>query len=422
MNKNTILLMLTLLALTNNAQLSSFVNKAKNKAADKTKNTVESKVENAVDNTVAESGKSKKEEKTETEKTNGNSNSKTAEATTKVENLPATSIKAEEEKASDKTISQNSNFKIYFSTDPTFLAKDKEKTVFSSKEFIYAKIELPEDVKTYFKMGALKDKQKHSLEYKIKVFKDDELQKESVGWTTIFVSNAELTQKFLIVDVLPQPEKATTVLSPVKEFNYGLASVPLPTLIDKYTFPSTGKYKISLQIYKEVYGPYDEPLPKEQWPSCESSFDFDFSTDDVLTLQKNGETANAKVKEGFRKKEREDADLPSSWSMQNSSIGSGYTEQQLKAMVSTRYKESKLIRMVVQPVKGGWVVEKNDIGIPTGKYFDQIISIFIKDSKGSCYYIEGYVYQTYEGGGKYGNSWMYPEKEVQVSCNKMETK
>jgi len=422
MSKNTLLVMLTLFALTNYAQLSSIVNRAKNKAIDKTKNSVENKADDAIYNAKTASSKSKEEKKESPSATNGTGNT-TGETYSKEEASHSTAKNTEVNSAlNTNPQTSNANVKFYFSTDPTFASKDKEKTTFSSKEFIYAKIELPEDVKTYFKIGPLKDKQKNSLEYKIKVFKDDELQKESVGWTTIFVSSAELTQKHLIVDILPQPEKASTVLSAVKEFNYGLASVPLPTMIDKWTFPTTGKYKITLQIYREVYGAYDEPLPKDQWPSCENSFDFEFNTDDVSTLQKNGELASEKVKEGFRKKEREDADLPASWNMTSSSIGSGYTEQQLKTMISTRYKESKLIKMIVQPVKGNWVVEKNDIGIPTGKYFDQIVSIFIKDSKGSCYYIEGYVYQTYEGGGKYGNAWMYPEKEVQISCNKMETK
>lgn len=324
----------------------------------------------------------------------------------------------DEKKVEISKVDEISKGKMFFDSKPFNTGGGGNITSFNSKEFIYARIELQENIKSFFKMTEPQTGESYCLQYFMTVY-DGDKETGSNSWSTMYVGKNEMTLNYLNFDVLPLPEKATTVMSPLKEFSYGLAAAPLASLIDPSIFPKTGKYKITISIYNQTYNGYGSEKPREEWPICKGEFEFAFNEDDISTLQANGKKANELVKESFRKREREEADLPESWNMQSSSIGSGYTEQQIKGMISARYQGSKLNKLVIEPEKGGWVVEKNELGLPKGKYFDQIISIFITDSEKKCFYIEGYVYKTYEGGGTYGSAWMYPEKKIQISCDKM---
>ncbi len=420
MKKVLIIALLLVGVINSQAQLGNIKNRLKTKVEDKVVEKAENKIDKTADDITTQNNKqeiseSKKETTTES---NFATSVNTGNSGNEVTNDKKEETLAPVEKSNEVVkVEQTSKGKMIFDTKPFSTDDSGNRTSFTSKEFIYAKLELPESLKTFFKISP-KNGEKTCLEYLMVVYNGDK-EMGTNSWSIMYVGKNEMEANYLNFDVLPQPEKATTVMSPLKEFDAGLASAPLAGLVDPSIFPKSGKYRIVISIYNKTYNGYGAEKPREEWPISTGEFEFNFNEDDIATLQKNDKQAHSLVKENFRKKVREEADLPESWNMKSSPSGSGYTEQQIKGMIAARYKGSKLNKLVIEPQKGGWVVEKNELDIPKDKYFNQVISIFITDSNNKCFYIEGYVYHTYEGGGKYGPVWIYPENEIQISCDKM---
>lgn len=98
---------------------------------------------------------------------------------------------------------------------------------------------------------------------------------------------------------LPDPAKATTVLSGTPVFDAGLAAAPLYSLIQKRYFKESDTYSIHLRIYYRSLDAYGNEQPFEKWPTCSGSFSFVFNETDVPLLLKNaddaGESASKKA-------------------------------------------------------------------------------------------------------------------------------
>lgn len=384
------------------AQFNGLLNKAKEKALQKSETKTEDKQTN-------KSSQETTRKETEKNKPQGGS----SESASEVSNSNSSNQKS-------MTATQ-ANYQIFLSNQAGQQASEF-KTAFTSKEFIYAKLELKESLKSYFKIQLKNEGVIPCLNYVVRVFKDgEELGYPNPIWNNCYVKKSDLDKNVFYFDVLPDPKKATTVISPLDDFSAGKASAPLYMSISPSQFPSTGKYTVRIELYKKTYSAYGEMKPESEWPRVTQDFEFNFNEEDVELLQKNGQEANSNVKEGYSKKETEERELPDAWNKQSVASTSGYSEQQIKSMFVTRYPAVKLIKMVVLPEYngGGWQIIKNDLGVPTEKFYRQPIAVFYSNSDASCFYMEGYVYQTYEGGGKYGNAWFYDEKKVSVACDKM---
>ena len=310
----------------------------------------------------------------------------------------------------------------FFSKEPSNEAS-QVKNNFSSKEFIYAHIDLEQTLATYFNIPEINGKYTNHLNYDLTVFKNgEEISKSNFIWNWCYLSQEDYTKTYFEFDVLPEPTKAKTIISPLEDFSAGKASTPLYFMITPQGFPKTDKYTVEVSIYRQTKDGYGNLKPKEAWPICKGEFEFDFKEDDIAFLKSNSEIATTHVQKIFESKKASEISLPEEWSKVSAPIASGYTELEIKTMISNRYHSSKLNKLVVMPAKGGWVIEKNNLGIPLSKYFNQPLAIFITDSKNNCYYIEGFVNKTYEGGGTYGSVWLYPEKEIRISCDKLKSK
>ncbi|MBL7919895.1 MAG: hypothetical protein JNJ40_06245 [Bacteroidia bacterium] len=426
MKKVLIMALMAIVTTNSYAQLGNIKNRLKTKVEDKVVEKAENKIDKTADDITSENNKTKKTETKKQTSSDANSEVTTNTSNSDVKrndsNSEQTSNKPSNNMAQAESTTKQSSAKFIFADKPITneSINDQKDITFTSKNFIYGRIELPETVANFFKIPQQNGKYTNFINYEVRIFKDDdEMGSANPIWNWCYITNSDFSKTHFNFDILPEPSKASTVISPLEDFSAGKSSAPLYNSIDPMHFPKSDKYKVKLTFYRKTVNGYGELKPKEEWPICEGEFVFDFNEDDIATLQTNGKNASDLVKDNFQNKAREEADLPKSWNMQSSAIGSGYTEQQIKGMIAARYQGSKLNKLVIEPQKGGWVVEKNDLGIPKDKYFDQIISIFITDSNKKCFYIEGYVYQTYEGGGKYGNVWIYPEKEIQISCDKM---
>src|ERR1044072_4031857 len=105
--------------------------------------------------------------------------------------------------------------------------QNASKTIFASNEFIYGKDDLGgKTVKEFFRLPDNSKFPYPFLYYVVEVYKGDELLGQN-NWNVALVKPADVKQTSLNFDVLPDPAKATTVLSGTEMFDAGKASAPL---------------------------------------------------------------------------------------------------------------------------------------------------------------------------------------------------
>ncbi len=191
---------------------------------------------------------------------------------------------------------QDDKGKILFSAEQK-VVKANSKESFTSKEFIYASVDLGgKTVKDYFKLPAITQNYPYAyLFYIAEVFSEN----NSIGtntWTMALVKESDKKNTSFNFDVLPAPGKAVTLLSGTPMYDAGLSAAPLYALIARQKFKQTGTYTIKISIYNKTLDAYGNEQPYQKWPTCEGSFNFIFSEDDVPELLKNGEAADAAAK------------------------------------------------------------------------------------------------------------------------------
>lgn len=186
--------------------------------------------------------------------------------------------------------------KIIFAKEQKPAAANSKES-FASGDFIYGSMDLGgKTVNDYFKLPAKSANYPYAyLFYIAEVYKGTELIGDN-SWNMALVKEADRKNTVLNIDVLPDPAKATTVLSGTPIFDAGLASAPLYSLIANQYFKESGTYTIKIKVYNRTMDAYGNEQPYEKWPTCAGSFSFVFSEDDVAKLLKNGEDAAEKAK------------------------------------------------------------------------------------------------------------------------------
>ena len=192
--------------------------------------------------------------------------------------------------------------KIYFSNKPFTTSNAGSKKSFTSSEYIYGRIELDgQSIKDAFKVWDPTDGYPYSyLLYRVFVFHKG----EEMGHNTLNVCLLEQKDKnktFLNFDVLPEPSKATTVMSGIERFDAGIFAAPFYNLINGDNFKEDGEYRIVVKFYYESYDVWGKREELEKWPKLEEEFTFMFSLKDVPTLKKNEAAADALVSGNFKK-------------------------------------------------------------------------------------------------------------------------
>lgn len=192
--------------------------------------------------------------------------------------------------------------KMYFSDKPFTTNNSGSKKAFKSSEFIYGRIELDgQSIKDAFKVWDPTQGYPYCyLLYRVFVFHKG----EEMGHNTLNICLLEQKDKnktFLNFDVLPEPLKATTVMSGIERFDAGLFSAPLYGLINGDNFKEDGEYRIVVKFYYESYDVYGARELVEKWPKLEDEFTFTFTLKDVPMLKKNEAAANTVIETNFKK-------------------------------------------------------------------------------------------------------------------------
>ena len=192
--------------------------------------------------------------------------------------------------------------KMYFSSQPFKTSNTGSKKTFKSSEYIYGRIELDsQTVKEAFKVWDPSDGYPYSfLLYRVFIFHNG----EEMGHNTLNICLLEQKNKnnnYLNFDVLPEPSKATTVMSGIERFDAGLFAAPLYGQINSNNFKEDGEYRIVVKFYYESYDVWGKREEVEKWPRLEDEFSFMFTTKDVAMLKKNETAADAVIETAFKK-------------------------------------------------------------------------------------------------------------------------
>lgn len=101
-------------------------------------------------------------------------------------------------------------------------------------------------------------------------------------------------------------------------------------------------------------------------------------------------------------------------------VPAAMSNPKIEAMVKNKYEAAfpgfKVIKVNI--TNNPWILEKNDLGIPL--YKRSSVSIGVKNDKGECGIGSAIVRQDYEGGGSYGQAYMYlPSDPIIVPCENL---
>jgi hypothetical protein len=298
--------------------------------------------------------------------------------------------------------------KISFSNQPFSVSAANSKTKFASNENIYARLQLTSGtIKEALKISDKDAKHPfYNFEYVVVVYrnKKDRYNNEQI-WNNCLLNDADLDKNYLDFDVLPSPDKATTIISALADFNAGKAAAPLYAAISPTVFSEDGVYKIDIIIRNPAIDNWGNVLPKDKWPTFEADFDFDFNSSDVAMLKKNKDLASSQAVDAAANAPRP---LPKQWKEKSSPLAMGYTQAQLMALYessfSSKFEPYNIIKFHASPSNGGWTVQNNEYGIPRYRYSNQWYTVFIqfKNGKKACFFQGFGLRQEYQGGGTYG--------------------
>ena len=192
--------------------------------------------------------------------------------------------------------------KMYFSNKPFTTGNAGSKKSFTSSEYIYGRLELEgQSVKDAFKVWDPTSGYPYSyLLHRVFVYRNG----VEMGHNTLNVCLLEQKDKnktYLNFDILPEPAKATTVMSGIERFDAGLFAAPLYGEINSDNFKEEGEYKIVVKFYYESYDVWGKREDIEKWPVFEDDFTFMFTLKDVAMLKKNETLANTVIETNFKK-------------------------------------------------------------------------------------------------------------------------
>lgn len=101
-------------------------------------------------------------------------------------------------------------------------------------------------------------------------------------------------------------------------------------------------------------------------------------------------------------------------------VPAAMSDPKIEALVKTKYEAAfpgfKVLKVNI--TNNPWILEKNDLGIPL--YKRSSVSVGVKNDKGECGIGSANVRQDYEGGGRYGQVYMYlPSDPILVPCENL---
>jgi hypothetical protein len=295
--------------------------------------------------------------------------------------------------------SAQSNKEMIFSNDP-LVNNTNAKTSFTSAEYIYGTVDLDgKTIKDFFKIPDIKyEDEYYYLNYLVEVYEGNDMLADNWPSRTL-VKEADIKNTVLYFDVLPEPSKASSVLSGTEKFDAGLFAGPLYTMIRNQDFKKNGTYTIKVRFYYKSRDAYGNEQPKEKWPECKGSLSFAFNENDVPAVLINKTEADAIVAENAFKMSK----LPAIFSTPSKVNDPKVTPAKLAAILKRDRPERTMLKFVIGEVDGVlWKIATNDLDIPRYRYFTPYIHVAYK-MDGKCYVGTVELIEEYLGGGKYGS-------------------
>lgn len=291
--------------------------------------------------------------------------------------------------------------KMYFSDKPFTNNHDGSKTSFKSSDFIYGRIELNnQTLLDAFKMSSIKTKY-YYLRYWVTSYKNGEEMGSKNSWEYLLIKNEDdVKRSYLNFDILPSPTAATSALCGLDDFSSNIAAGPLYFIINQESFPEDAEYTITVRLFLEAYDGWGKQLDYDKWPEVKSEFKFQFNSNDIQTLKKNGEAGNELVRRNTFRLSK----LPDHFCNPNKLTDPLLSNANISSVLKRDLPSGSmtLLKFAVGNYTGSlWQVEKNDLGIILRRYVTPDIKIAYK-FENDCYVGYARLWQEYVGGGKYG--------------------
>ncbi|MEO6541066.1 MAG: hypothetical protein ABIN74_08760 [Ferruginibacter sp.] len=291
--------------------------------------------------------------------------------------------------------------KMYFSDKPFTNNHDGSKTSFKSSDFIYGRIELDnQTLLDAFKMSSIKTKY-YYLRFWVCSYKDGKQQGSKNSWEYLLIKNEDDVKKsYLNFDILPGPTTATSAICGLEDFTSNLSNGPLYHIINSSSFPEDGEYKIEVRLFLESFDAWGKRQDLEKWPEVINDFKFNFNSNDIQTLKKNGEEGEEYVRRNTFRLSK----LPDYFSSPNKTGDPMLSNANISAILKRDLpgRHMTMLKFSVGSYTGAlWQIEKNDLGLILRRFVTPDIHVAFK-FENDCYI--GYVrlWQEYKGGGKYG--------------------
>jgi hypothetical protein len=307
--------------------------------------------------------------------------------------------------------------KIFFSNQPMLTSSAGSKNVFSSSEYIYARLELNgSTIKEAFRM---KDGQKGYpyIQYRVTITNSNGYEMGNSGRDYILLKDDTKNGSVLSFDVMPEPARATTVVSILEDFSAGYGFSPFPDRIFQEKLKE-GKYTVKVKLYLETQDEWGSWEDQEKWPTITEEFEFNFrSADAARIISDRKEVTEVIIANAFRLDK-----MPPVFSNPGKLTDPGATTAKVSAILKRDLPGRAIIKFVAEQYNGAyWSIAKDDYGLPQYRYFNPHIWMAYK-MDGKCYV--GYVTlrQVYSGGGTYGPlqvAWTSTKDDRGIDCAKV---
>ncbi|MCW5957606.1 MAG: hypothetical protein KIT61_13565 [Pyrinomonadaceae bacterium] len=319
--------------------------------------------------------------------------------------------------------------KIIFSNSPD---GSNPKTSFTSSENIYGRIDFGgRTMLDAFGWKAMGNRDFYYVSYFLKILPAGSNQGWEHDWhngrTYTLVSKEEAQKTYWNFDVLPDPSKATTLMSALADElqYYNSPSGMWPAIRDmenaRRLFPQNGTYNVDITIYGDSYDDWGKPAGEfEKFPTVSANLAFQFSGTDGQRIAGGYAKAREAIESAKNRKEMLHA-MPDWWANASNPPEPKLAPARLVPLIKGfigQWNLTYMKHMIVSYTGPLWVIQKNDLGIPEYRMVSPYIYVIYKDPKdNSCQVGAVYMRESYSGAGTYGAPYLGGIRDIQyIDC------
>lgn len=302
---------------------------------------------------------------------------------------------------------------IVFSKTPFKKGETATTNSFTSKDHIYAKLVTTNG--TIKEALSLAEDVSNVVVYYYIYGDDDRIAGNSTTIGGLYITKDMANEKELSFDILPAADAFKVIRKPDgNDIEYYTSY--FPALHNQYNFPKNGNYHVGINLKYKLLDEWGNPTDKAT--EAYGSFAYTFSASDAKRITDEGALVREKIKSnpGVAK-------VPVEWSEKSyplAGIGKAQLEQIYRERYPDKLKGWITVKIYANSGGSGWVVEKNEFGIPLYRYSQQYYTIFMKGVEGKACFFEAFgLRQDYMGAGTYGKTFADNEGYKYVKCEEL---